>query len=85
MATACSHKELTANKPKPSGKGCAECLKLKQKWVQLRICMTCGNVACCDSTPGQHATAHFKETGHPVMKAFPDLEWAWCYVDKTYL
>ena len=85
MSAKCPHGELTQNKPKPSGKSCAECVKLGQKSVQLRMCLTCGNVACCDSTPGQHATAHFNETGHPVMKSFPDGKWAWCYVDKTYL
>ena len=40
-----------------------------QRWVALRECMTCGHVGCCDSSPGQHANKHFKETGHPVMQA----------------
>jgi len=85
MPTACPHRSLLANAPAPSGDGCEECLKSGSKWVELRICLTCGHVGCCDSTPGRHATAHFQQTGHPVMKAFPDPKWAWCYVDKTYL
>ncbi|HEY1176135.1 MAG TPA: UBP-type zinc finger domain-containing protein, partial [Phytomonospora sp.] len=53
-------------------------------WVHLRMCLDCGNVACCDSSPGQHATAHYKETGHPVMRsAEPGEEWRWCYVDEV--
>jgi len=85
MATECSHRNLLANAPTPSGNACEKCLKAGQKWVELRICQSCGHVGCCDSTPGRHATAHFRETGHPVMKTFPDSKWAWCYVDETYL
>jgi uncharacterized UBP type Zn finger protein len=85
MANACTHRNLLANTPAPSGNGCEECLKSGQKWVELRLCLTCGHVGCCDSTPGRHATAHFEQTGHPVMKSFPDSKWGWCYVDKTYL
>ena len=85
MANECSHRNLLANAPAASGNGCEECLKAEQKWVELRICQTCGHVGCCDSTPGRHATAHFRQTGHPVMKTFPDSKWAWCYVDETYL
>jgi len=85
MSENCSHRNLLANNPKPSGTGCEECLKLGQKWVQLRLCLTCGHVGCCDSTPGKHATAHFHATQHPVMRSFPDAKWAWCYVDATYV
>src|SRR5689334_5590550 len=46
MAKECSHRGLLANTPTPSGKGCAECLKLGQKWVELRMCQTCGHVGC---------------------------------------
>ena len=48
---------------------------------QLRECQACGHVGCCDSSPGKHATKHFHETGHPVMRsAMPGDRWAWCYV-----
>ena len=85
MAAECTHRELTARNPKPLSKGCEQCRKAGKKWVELRLCLTCGHVGCCDSTPGRHATGHFEQTGHPVMRAFPDAKWAWCYVDKTYL
>lgn len=67
----------------PGSQGCEECLRTGQRWVQLRLCMTCGHVGCCDSSPGRHATGHFHATQHPVMKAFePGQSWAWCYVDE---
>ena len=62
---------------------CPRCLELGLRWVALRRCLICGNVACCDSSPGKHATAHFEETGHPVMQsAEPDEGWRWCYVHQ---
>jgi uncharacterized UBP type Zn finger protein len=65
---------------KPSGKGCAECLKSGSTWVHLRLCMQCGHVGCCDSSPNKHATAHFHQSRHPVIKSFePDEQWAYCY------
>jgi uncharacterized UBP type Zn finger protein len=69
--------------PEPQSEGCEQCLKLGQEAVQLRICRTCGHVGCCDSTPGQHATAHFDETGHATMQSFePGDDWGWCYEHK---
>lgn len=63
--------------------GCEECLALGSDWVELRMCLACGHVGCCDSSLHRHATAHFLETGHPTMKSFePDGDWAWCYVDE---
>lgn len=51
-------------------------------WAHLRMCLTCGHVGCCDSSPQRHATAHFEGTGHPVMRSIePGESWRWCYVD----
>jgi hypothetical protein len=62
----------------PSGTGCAECLDNGGWWVHLRRCAQCGHIGCCDTSPAQHATAHFKETGHPVMRSFePGEDWFW--------
>lgn len=50
--------------------------------MHLRLCLDCGHVGCCDSSPLQHATAHFHESGHPVMRSFePGEDWRWCFVD----
>ena len=64
----------------PSGAGCAECEQDGGWWVHLRRCARCGHVGCCDSSPAQHATRHFAETGHPVVQSFePGEDWYWDY------
>jgi uncharacterized UBP type Zn finger protein len=66
--------------------GCEDCLRTGSSWVHLRLCMACGHVGCCDSSPNRHATAHFHEAGHPVVQSFePGERWAWCYVDETMI
>jgi len=67
----------------PSSHGCQECLAEGEEWVQLRLCMTCGHVGCCDDSPGRHATGHHHATKHPVIKSYePGEDWAWCYVHE---
>ena len=62
---------------------CDDCLASGSTWVHLRMCEACGKVACCDSSPSQHATAHFRESGHPVMRsAEPGEHWRWCFVHE---
>lgn len=66
--------------------GCEECLKLGMSWVHLRMCQECGHIGCCDNSEGKHATAHFRETGHPLIRsAEPGEDWSWCYVDEAML
>jgi uncharacterized UBP type Zn finger protein len=70
----------------PRSQGCEECLALRDEWVHLRLCMTCGHVGCCDSSPNRHATRHFHETKHPVVKSFePNQDWGWCYADHDLI
>lgn len=60
----------------PSGNGCQECTEQGGWWVHLRRCAACGHVGCCDSSPGQHATMHFRRTDHPIVQSFePGEEW----------
>jgi Na+/H+ antiporter len=62
--------------------GCEECLRDGTTWVHLRMCLDCGHIGCCDSSPQKHASAHFHETDHPVMRSFePGESWRWCFVD----
>ncbi len=62
----------------PSGTGCVECLAAGGWWVHLRRCTTCGHIGCCDTSPRQHATAHWRESGHRVIASFePGEEWFW--------
>ena len=70
----------------PSARGCEDCLRVGAAWVHLRICMTCGHVGCCDSSPHKHATKHFHATSHPIVKSMePGEQWGWCYVDEVML
>jgi monovalent cation/hydrogen antiporter len=82
----CEHMEKADPSVKPkTPNGCEECLKDGTSWVHLRMCLVCGHVGCCDSSIGKHATKHFEKTKHPVMTAYPDKEWNWCYVHKDYV
>ena len=59
---------------------CAECLKEGTRWVSLRECNDCGHVGCCNSSPRKHATMHYQQTHHPVMRSvMPGDTWDWCY------
>ena len=69
--------------PRPISNTCDECIQAGLTPVQLRICRTCGNVGCCDSSEGKHATAHFHKTKHPTMQSFePTDSWGWCFEHK---
>lgn len=71
----------------PSGSGCAQCEAGDGAgwWFHLRRCAQCGNVGCCDTSPSQHATAHAKATGHPVIRSFePGEDWFWNFETEDY-
>jgi len=66
--------------------GCPECLAAGDPWCHLRICLECGEVGCCDSSPNRHATAHAQASGHPLVRSLePGEEWSWCYLDRLAL
>jgi CPA1 family monovalent cation:H+ antiporter len=59
---------------------CEDCVREGSRWVHLRLCLACGHVGCCDSSPRRHATAHFHESDHPVIRsAEPGETWRWCF------
>ncbi|MCG7429535.1 Na+/H+ antiporter [Dermacoccus nishinomiyaensis] len=81
----CEHLEKAArdDASPQSHDGCQGCLEEGRTWLHLRMCTECGYVGCCDSSAGQHATKHFRATGHPVMRSFEaGEEWRWCFVDN---
>ena len=80
----CEHLQASADSPPPNTpEGCEECLSDGTSWVHLRLCMTCGHVGCCDSSPQRHASAHHREYEHPVIRSFEVGEaWRWCFVDE---
>jgi uncharacterized UBP type Zn finger protein len=80
----CSHAEHIRNVT-PSGAGCHECVLVRDTWLQLRMCMECGHVGCCDSSKNKHAVRHFQTTLHPIARSIEaGEEWAWCYVDQLW-
>ena len=69
----------------PSAEGCEDCLRVGDQWVHLRLCLICGHVGCCDSSPNRHATAHWHTTRHPIIRSFePGEDWWWCYPDELF-
>ena len=67
-----------------SDEGCVDCLREGTRWVHLRLCLTCGNVGCCDSSIRRHATKHFHNTLHPVIRSHePGEAWLWCFVHEV--
>lgn len=80
----CTHlDQITVEKPEEFG-GCEECLKIGASWVHLRVCRSCGKVGCCDTSPNKHATAHVRESGHPIVSSLERGEdWTYCYVDDV--
>lgn len=82
----CEHQaEAVIFEPR-SQEGCEECVKNNYKWVHLRLCLTCGNVGCCDSSRNKHATKHFQKEGHPLMASLEEEEnWSWCYPDERFV
>jgi uncharacterized UBP type Zn finger protein len=82
---ACTHLDQVRITELPDAvDGCAECLASGGEWVHLRICLQCGHVGCCDSSPNRHASAHARATDHPIIRSLePGEEWSWCFVDEV--
>lgn len=81
--TSCTHRDQIKD-VQPNSQGCEECMKLGDRWVQLRMCLSCGHVGCCDSSRNKHATKHFHATSHPIMRSIELGEnLKWCYVDRV--
>ena len=80
----CSHVGSIDLGVTPSAEGCEDCLRAGGHWVHLRVCQQCGHVGCCDSSPAKHATAHHRDTDHPIIRSFePGEEWFWYYADEV--
>jgi uncharacterized UBP type Zn finger protein len=82
MAPACTHLD-SVKVTEPGAHVCAACVRLGDTWVHLRLCLECGNVGCCDTSKNKHATMHFHDTRHPLIRSIePGESWVWCYVDE---
>lgn len=78
----CEHME-TVRDVSPNAQGCEDCLRIGSTWVHLRMCMACGHIGCCDSSPNRHARQHFKaHPDHPIARSYePGENWWWCFAD----
>jgi uncharacterized UBP type Zn finger protein len=80
----CTHLEHVQITQLPeSVEGCEDCLQMGGAWLHLRICLECGHVGCCDSSPNRHASAHARASGHPIIRSLePGEIWSWCFPDE---
>jgi uncharacterized UBP type Zn finger protein len=84
MSDSCTHLEQIQDVT-PGAEGCEDCLRAGGQWLHLRLCLTCGHVGCCDSSPSKHATKHYYSTKHPMVRSFePGEDWMWCYADELF-
>lgn len=84
VSETCEHLDEAEVDLEPAGDGeCQDCVREDTRPVHLRMCLTCQNIGCCDSSVGRHAERHFTQTGHPVMESYePGETWRWCYLDE---
>ena len=82
---ACTHVDkIEITELPPEVEGCEDCLRTGAAWCHLRLCLTCGHVGCCDSSPNRHASAHATATGHPIIRSVePGEDWWYCYLDDA--
>lgn len=81
MTSHCEHFEPRPRVDAPL-QVCSSCVETGASWVHLRQCLACGRTSCCDESPNRHATAHYRETGHPMIRtAEPGEAWWWCFED----
>ena len=83
-STICTHLDQI-RLPRPTEfAGCEECLRTGGQWVHLRVCRSCGLVACCDSSPNRHASKHAAASAHAIVSSLERGEnWSYCYVDDV--
>lgn len=83
MTDVCTHVDAIQVTSLPeSVPGCVDCLRIAGWWVHRRLCLPCGHVGCCDSSPNRRATAHAGSSQHPIIRSLePGEDWSWCYED----
>jgi hypothetical protein len=80
--TRCTHLDQVRDVTPRTPNGCEECLKTGSRWVHLRLCLACGHVGCCDSSPNRHARKHAHASDHAIVQSFePGEDWRYCFVD----
>lgn len=85
MRPRCTHLDQIADVG-PGADVCEACVRIGGTWVHLRQCLTCGRTGCCDTSRNKHASRHFVESGHPLLRSLEaGQDWAWCFVDEETL
>ncbi|MEO5940366.1 MAG: UBP-type zinc finger domain-containing protein [Candidatus Limnocylindrales bacterium] len=85
MQATCTHLDQVTE-IRPGQDVCPGCVAIGSTWVHLRQCLVCGATGCCDTSPNKHATAHFREAGHPLMRTLEQgQDWSWCFIDEETL
>lgn len=81
----CTHLDQVALERLPEAvDGCEDCLRTGGEWLHLRICLSCGHVGCCDSSPNRHASAHSAAEDHLLIRSLqPGEDWSWCFADRV--
>ena len=85
MGTHCSHLESVKTLA-PNGSGCEKCVAMRDSWVHLRLCLTCGHGGFCDDPQHRNATKHFRATRHPIITPLePGENRSWYDVDDVLM
>ncbi|HEY3178451.1 MAG TPA: UBP-type zinc finger domain-containing protein [Casimicrobiaceae bacterium] len=85
MTEQCEHFAEIRDDVAPRTGGCEECIAIGATWTQLRVCLICGHVGCCEDSQHAHALQHFNTTGHPMIASLERGDtWGWCYVHRRY-
>ncbi len=86
MRLNCTHMDQIREVTPSSETGCSQCLEMGDTWVHLRLCLTCGQVGCCNDSKNQHAMKHAHASDHPIIRSFePGEFWMWCYPDEELI
>ncbi len=84
LVASCDHLQAAPTVVTPTSTQCLDCIRDGTLSVHLRLCLSCGYVGCCDSSPGQHARQHAHDHDHPVIRSFePGEHWRWCFIDEA--
>ncbi|HWS32367.1 MAG TPA: UBP-type zinc finger domain-containing protein, partial [Actinoplanes sp.] len=85
ISTACTHMDRIQITETDTDV-CTQCVESGDTWVELRMCLTCGEVTCCSDSPNKHADEHFADTEHPIIRSLEhDDGWEYCYADGALI
>ena len=90
MSATCPHLDMIRyerpSEAEKAGAPCEDCVRIGSRWVHLRMCLTCGHVGCCDSSPNRHARAHASDEAHPLVTSYePGEHWRYCFEDDVFV